>query len=88
MKTVDYKKDLHSIKFMKKMGNWIFWISWLIWLLQTVYFILIFGYHTGPINANEKTLDSITGFSMGLGIFFIFMSMSKQADLFVKLIED
>lgn len=79
---------LKSIKDLRRLGKVIFFIGWGIWLLETLIYIVMYGWHTGPITAIEKGLDYATGMIMVVGIGIMLKSMWDTDKMLLEILEE
>lgn len=79
---------LKSIKNLRSLGKVIFFIGWGTWLLETLIYILMYGWHTTPITAVEKGLDYATGMIMMVGIGIMLKSMWDTNKMLLEILEE
>lgn len=79
---------LKSIKDLRRLDKIIFFIGWGIWLLETLIYIAMYGWHTGPITSVEKGLDHATGIIMVIGMGIMLKSMWDTDKMLLEILEE
>jgi hypothetical protein len=84
----ELKKDLKNIKRINNYGKMIYAFGWITWVIETVMFLLRYGWHTKAINDKEKIYDIMSGHIMLVGLILLVIAMYKAHLLHIKFLED
>jgi hypothetical protein len=78
------RKKLDDIKSLQSVGKKFFWCGWVLWIVETTFYLILYGFHTKPINAGERLLDSVSGIIMLIGMICIGLSMYRLHQIILK----
>jgi hypothetical protein len=86
--TNNYQKELEQVKSLRKLGVFILISGWLIWFVETLIYMIMYGYHKDPATDVEKFLDGLSTIIMAMGIMLMFRSIWRFNGLLIKALGD
>lgn len=69
-------------------GGQILKLSIIFWILETIFFLIIQGWHWDATTQVEKFCDKFVGYGIDIGVIFIFLAFMKTTEYVINFSKD